>query len=143
VSSLLYPMVSGGYASTRVVSADGGESREGWVALGEEPDDLDEPCDTIGWRDNRGWYHVEHQDQHGGLGNGPYPLPGLDGLTPPQHEVAAAVLRAFPSTTPLRCSPWLTPDGYDPDPPVADGDGFAVNAALERSLVAYVKPCPA
>lgn len=119
--------------------ADGGEPREGCFYLGEQGGS-DEPCSAIVWRDNMGWYLVEHQDHRGGLGDGPFELPDLYGLTPPPHEVAAAVLRAFPVEYPVEIQPWPTPDGYDPNPPMADDDGFSVSAALERSLVAYTEP---
>lgn len=118
----------------------GSEPREGCFTLGEEPEDLDELADMIVWRDSRGWYHVEHPDHRGTMGDGPFALPGLSGLTPPPHEVAAAVLRAFPIQDPTEPEPWPVPAGYDPDPPQAEDDGFSVSAALERSLVAYVKP---
>jgi hypothetical protein len=39
---------------------------------------------------------------------------GLYGLTPPPHEVAAAVRRAFPVDRSAEPQPWPTPAGYDP-----------------------------
>jgi hypothetical protein len=129
------------------ITADGGEPREGWFALGEDPDSGDEEddapvdgpvsADVIVWRDETGWYHLHYRDRNAVHGDGPYALPGLYGLTPPPHEVAAAVLRAFPLDGAAEPQPWPTPAGYDPNPPPAPDDGFSVSAALERSLVAY------
>jgi hypothetical protein len=128
------------------ITADGGEPREGWFALGEDPDEDGEPldgpvpADLIVWRDETGWYHLHYRDRHAVHGDGPYALPGLYGLTPPPHEVAAAVLRAFPVDGAAEPQPWPVPAGYDPAPPPAPDDGWSVSAALERSLTAYVKP---
>jgi hypothetical protein len=69
------------------IESDGGEPREGWFALGEDPDagedeeddaPVDGPvsADLIVWRDDTGWYHLHYCDRNV-MGDGPYALPDL------------------------------------------------------------------
>ncbi len=128
------------------ICADANQPRDGWFTVGEpaedDEDDEDGPlsADVIAWREDRGWYHVHYSDRNAAAGDYVSDLPGLTQLTPPPHEVAFAVLEAFTfATQPVAPTIWEGPDGYDPDPAPADDDGFSVSAALERSLLAYVK----